>query len=83
MEWQELENGVAARLELNDGTQVIGVVWITDGEATVEFFADCADIASVETQSEQLGDLSDLIDDLQPQDVIDICAGIYRKSKAT
>jgi hypothetical protein len=82
MEWQELQDGLAGRFALNDGTQVIGIIRETDHGITIEFFADSADIASVETQSEKLGRLPDLIDDLQPQAVIDICARMDKESKA-
>jgi len=82
MEWQEVQDGLAGRFELNDGTPVIGIIRPTTGEASIDFFSDAPDIASAETQSEKLGGLSDLIDDLRPQAVIDICARMDKESKA-
>lgn len=81
MEWQELQDGVARRFALNDGTQIVGVVRVSGGEAGIEFFANCADVADAESQSEKMGGLSDFIDELQPQDVIDIYSRIDKSSK--
>ena len=82
MEWQELQNGLARRFALEDGAQIVGVIRAGDGGADIEFFANTADVTSAETESEKMGGLSDFIDNLQPQDVIDICARISKSSKA-
>jgi hypothetical protein len=81
LEWQELQNGLARRFALEDGAQIVGVIKAGDGEADIEFFANTADVASAESESEKLGGLSDYIDALQPQDVIEICARIDKSSK--
>ena len=73
MRWEDLDDALAGRFVLNDGTQVVGIVWTTDEKPYIEFFADTGDLVSVAAQSEKLGGLDDFIDDLQPQDVIDIC----------
>ena len=73
MHWEELEDALAGRFTLNNGMQVVGIVWATDEKPYIEFFADTDDLANIEAQSKKLGGLDELIDDLQPQDVIDIC----------
>ena len=73
MRWEDLDDALAGRFVLNDDTQVVGIVWTTDEKPYIEFFADTGDPASVATQSKMLGGLDKFIDDLQPQDVIDIC----------
>ncbi len=83
MEWQELQNGLAKRFALEDGSQIVGVVKAGDGGADIAFFADTADVANAESESETLGGLSDFIDNLQPQDVIEICARIDKGLEAT
>ncbi len=83
MDWQELQDGIARRFVLGDGASVIGVLKASDGESQIVFFADCEDVAAVETQSERLGEFSDYIDNLQPQDVIDICCRRDKTAKAT
>ena len=83
LEWQELQNGLAKRFEIEDGSLIVGVVKAGDGGTAIAFFADDDDIANAESESEKLGGLSDFIDDLQPQDVIEICAGIDKRLKST
>ena len=73
MHWEELEDALAGRFTLNDGTQLVGIVRATDEKPYIEFFADTGELVSIAAQSEKLGGLDDFIDDLQPQDVIDIC----------
>ena len=79
MEWQELQNGLAKRFALEDGSRIVGVVGAGDGGADIAFFADADDVANAESESEKLGGLSDFIDDLQPQDVIEIYARIDKR----
>lgn len=73
MEWQEMQSGLARRFALGDGIQVVGLVEVAKEDVKISFFADRADIEGIEAKSEKLGELSDFIDDLRPQDVIDIC----------
>ena len=65
MHWEELEDALAGRFTLNDGTHVVGIVWATDEKPYIEFFADSGDLVSVAAQSEKLGRLDDFIDDIQ------------------
>ncbi len=83
MDWQELRDGAGKRFLLDDGAQMIGVITVSDGAAQIAFFADCENIESAEAQSERLGEFSDFIDKLQPQDVIDICCAMDRTAKAS
>jgi len=83
MKWQKLQDGMAKRFVLSDGAQVLGVVKASAGEAQIAFFADGDDVAGVAAQSEQLGGFSDFIDNLQPQDVIDICCKMDKTAKAS
>jgi len=76
MEWREMHGGLAKRFALGDGTQVVGLVEVAEEDVKISFFADRADIEGIEAKSEKLGGLFDFIDDLRPQDVIDICCAM-------
>jgi len=79
--WENVQAGLARRLFLEDGTAVIAVLQSApDGERAV-FFSDVPDMNALDFESERLGSLSDLIDVLQPADIIEICCHLEKNSK--
>ncbi len=73
MEWFKINQDAVRRFILEDGTTVIAVVKTSEGGNRVIFYSDIPDLKRAEIQSAKLGGLSDLIDNLRPQDIIEIC----------
>lgn len=80
MEWQQVEGGCARRFILEDGAPVIAVLRDADDQRHVMFYSNVEDFDRIQLDSEKLGGLSDLIDALQPEDVIEICCRAERTS---
>ncbi len=81
MEWKEACGGFARRMALEDGTPVIAVLKDADGQRHVSFWSDVDEFDKVELESGRLGGLSDLIDVLRPEDIIDICCRTTASSR--
>jgi len=72
-EWVKVQDGFAKRFLLEDHTPVIAFLRDEKEETQLAFYADVADLDCLELHSEKLGGLPDLIDVLQPADIIEIC----------
>jgi len=66
--------------DAEDVLGAFGVVQADGGQAL--FFSDTEDLGLLEFESEKLGTLSDMIDVLQPEDIIDICCRMQKGSKS-
>ncbi|GAB4332816.1 MAG: hypothetical protein Kow0099_04600 [Candidatus Abyssubacteria bacterium] len=73
MDWTEACGGLARRIALEDGTPVIAVLRDADGQPQLSFWSDVEEFDRVELESRRLGGLNDLIDVLQPEDLIEVC----------
>ena len=73
MDWQNVRDGLAKQFVLEDGTSVVGFIDPGDGKARIVFHSDTGDIEQVGQESGDLGGLSDMIEQLQPEDIIEIC----------
>ena len=80
-EWQKVQGGVAKRFVLEDDTPVIAFLKDEDGTARLAFHSDVSDLDCIELDSEKLGELPDLIDCLEPADIIEICCYMDRVSE--
>jgi hypothetical protein len=79
--WESIQAGLAKRIFLDDGTVAIAVLRSAPGGERAVFFSDVPDMSMLEFESEKLGSLSDLIDVLQPADIIEICCHLKKNSK--
>ena len=73
MEWFKINQDTVRRFILEDGTTVIAVLKGSEGGNRLTFYSDVPDLKHAEVESVKLGELSDLIDNLRPQDIIEIC----------
>ena len=81
MEWQAISGGLVKKFLLEDGTPIVALIKNEGEDKGLIFCSDTGDLAAVGPESERLGRLTDLIDDLRPEDIIDICCFIERASK--
>jgi hypothetical protein len=79
--WQKAPAGMARRMILEDGTPVVAVLKPAPEGEQASFFSDVPDLDRLEFESERLGSLSDLIDVIQPADIIEICCRIQASPK--
>jgi hypothetical protein len=80
-QWQKVHGGCAKRFVLEDDTPVIAFLKHEDGEARLIFFADVSELDCIELDSQKVGELPDLINFLQPADIIEICCCMDRVSE--
>ncbi|MBI5114999.1 hypothetical protein HZA56_00835 [Candidatus Poribacteria bacterium] len=82
MAWESVKNGVVRRCTLEDGTAVVAFIKGGGGTEELSFCADTSDIENIGSESQKLGNLSDFIERLRPEDLIDICCLADKLSKA-
>ncbi len=71
--WENLKDGLAKRFTLEDGATVTAFIWRGDAKERVSFCADAGNPEQVESESGKLRSLSDVIELLRPEDIIEIC----------
>lgn len=81
MAWQEVQDGLAKRFVLEDGTPVVALLKDAGEGYRLTFFSDVSDFERVELEAERLGELPDLIDALLPEDIIEVCCQTERISR--
>jgi len=73
MQWQQTESGLLRRFTLEDGTIVVGLLKQMGEQEELIFYTDSDDPQRLERDGEKLGGLAELIDELGPEDIIEIC----------
>lgn len=73
MRWQQIDSGLFRRFTLEDGTIVVGLLKQMGEREELSFYSDVEDPQHLEQDGEKLGGLAELIDDLRPEDIIEIC----------
>jgi hypothetical protein len=77
MAWESVQNGVARRCTLEDGATVVAFI-----KKGLSFYADTGNLDNLESNSHELGNLTDFIERLRPEDLIEICCLADKLSKA-
>ncbi len=81
MAWQKVQEGLARRFVLEDGTPVVALLKDADEGRQLTFYSDVSDFDRIELEAERVGELPDLIDALRPEDIIEVCCQTERISK--
>ena len=79
MDWQKVSNGHAKVFVLENDTPIVGFLSDSGGRGRLAFYSD---LNSIGMESGELGELSDVIDDLRPEDIIEICCFIDKDKAA-
>jgi hypothetical protein len=73
MDWEVVKNGLAKYFVLEDGSTVVGLLAEVSGIKEITFYTNQGDLNNVGVESEKLGGLGDMIEKLEPGDIIEIC----------
>lgn len=79
MNWQKVSNGHAKVFVLENDTPIVGFLGDSGDRRRLVFYSD---LNSIGMESGELGELSDVIDDLRPEDIIEICCFIDKDKAA-
>ena len=73
MDWEVVRDGLAKYFVLEDGSTVVGVLAEVGGGKKITFYSNSGGLDEIGVGSEKLGGLEDLIEKLEPGDIIEIC----------